>query len=50
MSYSDTVILYHLRPLFIVIGDLFLMQQVDACIANCDQMLRDSEIVIVCDL
>jgi len=26
------------------------MQQVDACIANFDQMLRDSEIVIVGDL
>jgi len=24
--------------------------QVDACIANCDRMLRDSEIVIVGDL
>jgi len=26
------------------------MQQVDACIANCDHMLTDSEIVIVGDL
>ena len=34
-------------------GDMFLIsgsQQVNACIANCDQMLRDSEIVIVGDL
>ena len=34
-------------------GDMFLisgMQQVDACIVNCDHMLRDIEIVIVGDL
>jgi len=34
-------------------GDMFLIpgtKQVDACIANCDQMLRDSEIVTVGDL
>jgi len=34
-------------------GDMLLIpgdEKVDACIANCDQMLRDSEVVIVGNL
>ena len=34
-----------MRDMFPIPGDA--MQQVDTCIANCDQMLRDSQIVIV---
>jgi len=42
-----------ITELLFSMGDMFLIpgtQQVDACIADFDQMLRDSEIVIVGNL
>jgi len=35
---------------FFAVFDTFSRTMVDACIANCDHMLRDSEIVIVGDV